>query len=161
MGTVTATVWELSEPGQTHGKVSTLLRSWVGRFGVSKALKCLKETGSTLPKVESTPGCRVGAPKLIENTREKVGRNSKRSVGKLALVAGVHCGAMQNVLTGDLSLSLCGKTKAQLLSWLARAKGLQRTGLLLEGFGDGMQPPVLWTDERLFTVQVMHSYQGG
>ena len=77
MGTVTATVWELSEPGQTHGKVSTLLRSWVGRFGVSKALKCLKETGSTLSKVESTPGCRVGAPKLIETPGRKLGKIPK------------------------------------------------------------------------------------
>ena len=51
MGTVTATVRELSELGQTPGKVSTLLRDCVGRFGVSKALNCLKETGSTFQKV--------------------------------------------------------------------------------------------------------------
>ena len=46
MGTVTATVRELSESGRTPGKMSTLLRGCVGRSGVSKALKRLKETGS-------------------------------------------------------------------------------------------------------------------
>ena len=134
MGTVTAIVRELSESGRTPGKVSTLLRGCVGRSGVSKALKRLKEAGSALPKVGSTPGRRVGAPKLIENAGEKVGRNPRRSVGKLASAAGVSCGAMQNVLRVDLSLFPCGQTEAQLLSRVARAKGLQRAGLLLEGF---------------------------
>ena len=46
MGTVTATVRELFESERTPGKVSTLLRGCVGRSGVSKALKRLKETGS-------------------------------------------------------------------------------------------------------------------
>ena len=105
MGTVTATVRELYESERTPGKVSTPLRGCVGRYGVSKTLKRLKETGSTLPKVGSTPGCRVAAPKLIEKAGEKVGRNSRRSVGKLAWAAVVSCGAMQNVRRGDLSLS--------------------------------------------------------
>ena len=82
-------------------------------------------------------------------------------MGKLALDAGVSCGAMQNVLRDNLSLSPCKKTEAQLLSWVARAKGLQRAELLLEGIGDGMQPSVLWTDERLFTVQAVHDHQSG
>ena len=153
MGTATATVRELSESERTPGK---LLRGCVGRSGVFKALKRLKETSSALPMMGSTPGCRVGAPKLIKNAGEKVKRNPRRC--KLASAAGVSCGAMQNVLRGDLSLSPCGKTEAQLLPRVARAKGLQRVGLLLEEFGDGMQPPVLWTDERLFTV---HGHQGG
>ena len=161
MGTVTATVWELSELGCTPGKVFTLLRGCVDRYGVSKALKLLKEMDSAFPKVGSTPGCGVRGLKLIENAKEKVRRNPRRSVGKLASAAGVSCGAMQNVLRGDLSLSPCRKTEAQLLLWVARAKGLQRTRLLLEGFGDGKQPPVLWTDERLFNVWALHGHQGG
>ena len=115
MGTVTATVRELSESGQTPGKMSTLLRGCVGRSGVYKALKRFKEAVLVLPKVGSTPGCRVGAPKLIENAWEKVERNPGRSVGILASVAGVSYGAMQNVLRADLRLYPCGKTEAQLL----------------------------------------------
>ena len=106
MGSVTATVRELSESGRTPGKVFTFLKRFVGRSCVFKALKRLKETGSALSKVESTPGCKVRAPKLIENAGEKVGRNPRRSVWILASAAGVSCGAMQNVLRGDLSLSL-------------------------------------------------------
>ena len=79
MGTVTVTVWELFELGRTPGKVSTL--EIEGRSGVSKALKCLKETDSALPKVGSTLGCRVRAPKLIENTRKNVGKNPREAWG--------------------------------------------------------------------------------
>ena len=101
------------------------------------------------------------APKLIKNAWEKVERNPGRSVGKLASVAGVSYGAMQNVLRADLGLYPCGKTEAQLVSRAARAKGLQRAGRLLEGLGDGMQPRVLWFDERLFTVRAVYNHQSG
>ena len=80
---------------------------------------------------------------------------------KLASAVGVSCGAMQNVFRGDLGLSPCGKTEHQLLLQAARAKGLQRAGLLLERFGDGTQPPVLWADDRLFTIQAIHGHQSG
>ena len=89
MGTATVTV-QLSESGWTPGKVCTLLRGCVGRSGVSKALKHLKKTSSALPKVGSTPGC----TKLIKNTREKVREIPGEVWGKLALTAGVNCGAM-------------------------------------------------------------------
>ena len=99
--------------------------------------------------------------KTHSKCREKVRRNPRRSMGKLALAAGVRCGAMQNVLRGDLNLSPCEKTEAQLVLLVARAKKLMRARLLLEAFGDGMQPPVLWTDEKLFTVWAVHGQQGG
>ena len=124
-----------------------------------KALKRLKETGSTLPKVRSTPNRKVRTPKLIKNTREKIRRNPKRSIRKLASEAGVSFETMQNVLKIDLNLSPYKKTKVQLLSQAAKTKILERGKLLLEKLEDGMQQPVLWTDEKLFTVQAVHNYQ--
>ena len=64
---------------------------------------------------------------------------------------------MQTIIQVDLKLTAFKKTKAQLLSqtrkWLSRAK------LLLEKLKGGTQPPVLWTDEKLFTVQAIHNNQ--
>ena len=88
----------------------------VSRSGVYKALKCLKETGLTLPKVQSTPNCKVRMPKLIKNTREKIRRNPKRSIRKLASEARESYVTMQNVQKIDLNLSPYKKTKVQLLS---------------------------------------------
>ena len=48
-----------------------VLKDCVSRSGMYKALKCLKETGLTLPKVQNTPNCKVRMPKLIKNTWEK------------------------------------------------------------------------------------------
>ena len=133
MGTVTATVRELFESERTPSKVSTLLRGCVGRSGVSKALKHLKETGSALPKVGSTPGRRVVAPKLIENAEEKVGRNPRRSVGKLASAAGVSCEAMQNVLKSDLGLSLAEKQKLNCCLGLQESRDGRGLGFFWKG----------------------------
>ena len=69
------------------------------------------EDGSSSPKSREHYRFQGRGTKLIENAGEKVGRNPERSVGKLASAAGLSCGAMQNVLRGDLGLSLCEKTE--------------------------------------------------
>ena len=66
---------------------------------------------------------------------------------------------MQIVLTSDLNLSPFKKKKPQLLNKATKTKRLQRAKLLLEKLRDGTQPPVLWTDEKLFTVQAVHNHQ--
>ena len=48
----------------------------------------------------------------------------------------------------------CKKTKVQLLSKATNTKKLKK----LE---DGMQPPILWINETLFTVQTMHNHRNG
>ena len=51
------------------------------------------------------------------------------------------------------------QTILQLLLQTTKAKRLSRTKLLLDKLKDGTQPPVLWTDEKLFTVQAIHNNQ--
>ena len=51
--------------------------------------------------------------KLVKNIREKIRRNSKRIIRKLAPTSSVDDA---EVLTSDLNLSLFEKSKAQLLS---------------------------------------------
>ena len=131
--------------------------SRASRFGVYKDLKCLKETGSALPKMRSTPSLKVRTPKLIKKNREKIRRNPRRSVQKLA--SSVSYGTMQTVLKNDLNLLPNKIAKAQLLSQATKTKRLQRAKLLLENLRNGTQPPVLWTDEKLFTVQAVHNPQ--
>ena len=101
----------------------------------------------------------AGKPKLIKNTKEIIRRNPKRSIRKLASEAGVSYGTMQNVIKIDLNLLPYKKTKVQLLSQAAKNKRLERGKFLLEKLEDSMQPPVLWTGEKLFTVQAVHNHQ--
>ena len=79
--------------------------------------------------------------------------------GPLAREASVSYGTMQNVLKKDLKVSPYKKCKAQLLSEATKAKQMSRAKLLLRELNDGMHLPVLWTDEKLFTVQAVHNHQ--
>ena len=95
MSSVAATIQELFESGQSPSQICKLLKGRASRSSVYKALKRLRETGSALPKVRSTPDSKVRTPKLIKNTREKIRRNPQRSVRKLAAASGVSYGTMQ------------------------------------------------------------------
>ena len=105
--------------------------------GVYKVLKRLKETGSALPKVRSTLSRKVRMPKVIKNTKEKIRRNPRKSVRKLASASGVSYRTMHAVLKNDLNLFSYKITKAQLLSQATKTKWLQRAKLLLENLRDG------------------------
>ena len=78
---------------------------------------------------------------------------------KLASEANVSYDIMQTVLRNDLNLSPFKKSKAQLLSQTAKVKRFSRAKVRLGKLKDGKQPPVLWTDEKLFTVQAIHNHQ--
>ena len=66
---------------------------------------------------------------------------------------------VQNVLEKDLKCYPYKKVKQQLLSGPTHKKRLKRARLLLHHLQDCMQPPVLWTNEKLFTVQAIHNAQ--
>ena len=50
-------------------------------------------------------------------------------------------------------------TKRHLLSESTKKKRLDRAKVLVKKLVDGMQPQVLWTDKKLFTVQAVHNHQ--
>ena len=66
---------------------------------------------------------------------------------------------MQTVLKIDFDLSPFKKSNARVLSQTVNAKKLSSAKLLFEKLKDGRQSPVLWTDEKLFTVQTIHNHQ--
>ena len=49
-------------------------------------------------------------------------------------------------------------TKRHLLSEATKKKRLDRAKVLVKKLVDGTQPQVLWTDEKLFTVQAVHNH---
>ena len=125
MSSVAVTIQELFESGQSPSKICDLLKGRASRSGVTTVLKHLKETGSAIPKMRSTPSRKVRTPKLIKNTREKIRRNPRKSVRKLASASGVSYGTMQTVLKNDLNLSPYKITEIQLLSQATKTKRLQ------------------------------------
>ena len=77
----------------------------------------------------------------------------------MASEANVSYDTMHTVLKIDLNLSPFKKSKAQVLSYIVKVKRLSLAKLLFETLKNGRQPPVLWTDKKLFTVLEIHNHQ--
>ena len=152
-------IGRLHASGKTAAKIFKILKPNVSRSGVYKVIQQFKNTGSYLPKVRGTPPRPVRTPKLINAIRSKLNRNPQRSARKMAKEANVSHITIQNVLKKDLKCLPYKKVKKQLLSEATREKRLTRACLLLQCLADYTQPTVLWTDEKLFTVQAVHNAQ--
>ena len=65
MNSIDVTIQEVFESGQSSSKICGLPKGRASRTQ-------LKETGSSLLKVRSTPSRKIRTPKLIKNTRERI-----------------------------------------------------------------------------------------
>ena len=145
--------------GLSPAQIFKKMKGFVSLSGVYKAVKRFKETGNCSPRVRSTPKRPVRTKNLIKQIREKLRRNSGRSIRKLAREASVSSATIHRVLRDDLKVKPYKKVKRQLLSEASKLKRLQRSKILLNFLHDGTQLPILWTDEKLFTVQAIHNTQ--
>ena len=140
-------------------EIFRLMKEVVSRRGVYKAVKRFKDTGTCAPRIRSDPERTVRTKKLIKKVREKLRRNPARSARQLAKDYSVSVSSMQRILKDDLQSYPYKFTKRHLLSEATKKKRLDRAKVLVKKLVDGTQPQVLWTDEKLFTVQAVHNHQ--
>ena len=79
MERIRSTVSELFQTEKTPSEIFNILKPRVRRPGVNKILKCLREIGSALPKVRTTPNKKTRTPSLIKNTGEEITRNQREA----------------------------------------------------------------------------------
>ena len=149
----------LHKSGKTASGIFKILKPTVSRSGVHKVIKRFEMTGSYSPRVRSTPPRPVRTKKLVNAIRMKLRRNPQRSACGIAKAMNINHTTVQNVLEKNLKFYPYKKVKQQLLSGPTRKKRLKRARLLLHHLQDCTQPPVLWTDKKLFTVQAIHNAQ--
>ena len=140
-------------------EIFRLMKEVVSRRRVYKAVKRFKDTGTCAPRIRSDPERTVRTKKLIKKVREKLRRNPARSARQLAKDYSVSVSSMQRILKDDLQSYPYKFTKRHLLLEATKKKRLDRAKVLVKKLVDGTQPQVLWTDEKLFTVQAVHSHQ--
>ena len=114
MSSLAEAIQEMFKLGQSSNQICKLLKCRSSRSSVYELLKRVIETGLALLKVRITPDCKVRTLELIKK-REKIRRNPKRSVRKLASASGLRYGTMKKVLTCELFFSF-KKIKSLLLS---------------------------------------------
>ncbi len=66
---------------------------------------------------------------------------------------------MKRIVKKDLGLTPLKKVHTQLLSDMTKVKRLERSRILLKEIWGGMMGPIIWTDEKLFTVEAIHNVQ--
>ena len=145
--------------GVPPAKSFRLMKRFVSCGGVYKAVKRFRETGSCAPRIRSTSEKPIRTKELIKKVRERLRRNPSRSARKLAKDTSVSVSTMQRLLKDDLHVYPYKFTKRQLLSNATKKKRLDRAKVLIKRLVVGTRPQVLWTDEKLFTVQAIHNHQ--
>ena len=66
---------------------------------------------------------------------------------------------MRKLVTEDLGLKSFKRTKAHNLNDSIRAKGLERCKALLQRFAPGSEEQILFSDEKIFTVEEVTNSQ--
>uniref|UniRef100_A0A6A7FUG0 Uncharacterized protein n=1 Tax=Hirondellea gigas TaxID=1518452 RepID=A0A6A7FUG0_9CRUS len=126
------------------------------RSTVYNVLKRYKETGSASDRPRSGRPRTARTPQLIKSVREKLRRNPERNIAQLAREAHVGQATMHQIVTKDLGKHSYKKVRRQLISEATKLKRLQRAKQLLTA---GTRCPIIWTDEKIFTVERFHNSQ--
>lgn len=98
-------------------------------------------------------------PKTIKAVREKIRRNPRRSIRKMAKEHQTSPKSMQRLCRNDLGVYPYKLQKCQLLSEATKQKRLDRSKKLLKRHNDGTLDNIIFSDEKLFTVEAAFNHQ--
>ena len=119
-------------------------------------IKRFNETGSLLDRPRS------GRPVSVSTVRMRKGRvlqNPRRSVRKMAKELKISRGSLQNIVKKDLGLSSYKRRKVHFLTKSMKVKRLSRSKCLLSRFATHGLDQVLFSDEKLFTIEEVSDSQ--
>ena len=150
-------LYEFSK-GLSASAIAKKFKGTICRSTVFQTIKDFKASGKIKrkPKTRMRP---VRTASLVKRVREKIRRDPRRSMNKMAKDEGVSYPTMWRACRVDLGMTPYKKQRRQVLSEATKAKRLKRGRELLKILKDGTCPPVLWTDEKLFTVEAVHNVQ--
>eukprot|EP00095_Tigriopus_kingsejongensis_P001171 maker-scaffold415_size178368-snap-gene-0.24 protein:Tk01171 transcript:maker-scaffold415_size178368-snap-gene-0.24-mRNA-1 annotation:"hypothetical protein Y032_0655g1201" len=138
--------------------IAKLFKATVSRATVFRTIKAFKETGINSRKVQ-VRGKTVRTSSMKKRIREKIRTNPTRSIRQMAKEEAVTTTSMWRLVRNDLGMFPFKKRSRQLLSEATKKKRLVRGREILQHLCQDRPPPVLWTDEKVFTVQAIHNSQ--
>ena len=97
---------------------------------------------------------------MVKAVQERVRRNSKRSIQKLAKDMDVSNTTMRTTIKTDLQLSPYKLRKHQALTTLQKQKRLDRAKILVRELKTGMAAAkIIFSNEKVFTVETKFNSQ--
>ena len=89
--------------------------------------------------------------------RERIRRNPQRSMRGMAKDLLISPRTMRRVVKEDLGLKIFRPREVQLLSDVNRRRRLEKSLTLRERFSDGTHLNVVFSDEKIFTVEISNN----
>lgn len=126
---------------------------------IKRTLDRYEDTKSIEDRSRSGRPMSQRTPKLVKAVREKIRRNPRRSMRKLAKEHQTSPMTMHRLCRKDLGMHPYKLQKCQLLSEATKMKRLERSKKLLKRCKDGTLHNIIFSDEKLFTVEAAFNHQ--
>lgn len=120
---------------------------------VYRTIKRYQETGSAFDKPRSGRPVTVTTTRMKNIVRSRIWRNPRRSMRKMASDLKISQGSLRNIVKRDLGLSSFKRRRVHFLSQAVQKKRLSRSKGLLTRYASVGLDNILFTDEKLFTVE--------
>ena len=143
----------LHKKGLKNRKIAKALR--INRSTVWRTLKRFGERGDATDRPRSGRLRTARTKKRIKAVEEKIRRCPKRSIRKMAKELKIFERTMRKLVTDDLKKKSLKFRKKQSLSQAQKIKRVNRSSLLLNELCHGMAGEVVWSDEKIFTVEML------
>lgn len=120
---------------------------------VYRTLQRYRETKDTQDRPRTGRPRTVRTPKLIKAVANRIRRNPLRKQKIMAREMGVSARSMSRVLKTDLGMGAYKRSTGHLLTPTLKAIRRERAKKLLGRYADGRHRDILFTDEKIFTVE--------
>ena len=147
----------LYKKGLKNAEIAKALR--ISRSTVWRTLKRFGERGEATDRPRSGRPRTSRTKKRIKAVAEKIRRCPKRSIRKMAKEHKISERTMRRLVKDYLKKKSLKIQKKQSLSEAQKIKRVNRSSLLLNELCHGMAGEVVWSDEKIFTVEMAHNRQ--
>ena len=126
---------------------------------IRKAIKRYKELGTTSDRPRS------GRPRTAtdathrKKVRQRFERNPRRSLRKVAREVGISRESVRRIVKDNLGLKPYKQQKATSLTAVMKTTRLERCKRLKRRFGAGRHRRILFSDEKIFTIEQSFNHQ--
>ena len=131
----------------------------VFRKTIYNVLKLYRETGTSSTKPIPVPKRSVRTKGLIEKVKKRVNRNPTRSMRSMARGINISQTTIRRVVKEDLGLKALKMQHRHLTSAASKQRRLDRGKKMLEEMQGATDKVLVWSDEKIFTVEAVFNLQ--
>ena len=126
---------------------------------IYRTIKRYRDTGSTSDRQRSGRPTSATTTQKRKVIRSRIQRNPQRSMRKMALELNISRESVRTIVKSDLGLFPYKKRKVHFISAQIKIKRLARSKALLARFASFGLDEILFSDEKLFTVEQAYNRQ--